>query len=114
GTATSTQLSRPLRPAQTLWWRVVAETAGGIRRVTRPAGPLFMPAWVRLQTLHQAADQFTSATRPRLIWSALPAPPPMGPLLFDIEVLSAHDGAVVQTIRAVRDTAVTLPDPLDY
>ena len=111
---TSLALRRPLRRARELWWRVVAETEVGVRHASPPAGPLQMPAWVRLDSLNRPSGMFIRTTRPRLAWSPIDAPPPLGPLEFDVQILSALTGEVVQTIARLKETAVTVPEPLAY
>lgn len=107
-------LRSPIRPAPTLWWRVVAESDAGITRATPALGPLFMPRWVRLTALSSASDQYTTATRPRLTWSAIQASPPVGPLTFDVQILDANTGAVLQSMDGIPDTTITVLDPLAY
>ncbi|MBI4410782.1 MAG: S8 family serine peptidase [Gemmatimonadetes bacterium] len=114
--AFSLALRRPLRPAGPLWWRVVAQTAPGVTRATvAAAGTVTMPPWVHLLTLNSPSPTFISTLRPRLAWAPLAAPPPTGPLSYDVQVLSDRTGEPVLSVTGLRDTtAVLVPEPLDY
>jgi len=114
GELTSAVLRQPLRPTPTLWWRVIAETDSGIHRTTPALGPLFMPRWVELTALSSASNQFTTATRPRLTWRAVQAPPPVGPLTYTVQILSAENGSVLQSMEGIRDTTITVVQQLEY
>jgi hypothetical protein len=104
---------RPVRPALSLWWRVVAEGAHGIRRVSPVSGPVRMPGWVQLTSPAANRVTFVNTPRPELRWSPLAAPPPVGPLVYDIEVLSAETGLAVQpAVRNHTQSTVRVPEPL--
>lgn len=105
--------TRPVRPAQNLWWRVVAEGGQGIRRASAVAGPVRMPTWVQLVSPVANRVTFVNTPRPELSWTPLAAPPPAGPFSYDIEVLSAETGQPVQpAIRNLTQASVRVPEPL--
>jgi subtilisin family serine protease len=105
--------TRPVRPAQNLWWRVVAEGSQGIRRVSAVAGPVRMPTWVQLVSPVANRVTFVNTPRPELSWTPLAAQPPAGPLSYDIEVLSAETGQPVQpAVRNHTQASVRVPEPL--
>lgn len=112
--ASTLGLTRAFGPGTSFWWRVVARTQDGIVRTTAPRGPFTVPEWVRLDTLAPASVVYIETARPKLKWSALPAPPPIGPLRYDVQILSARDGVVVQEVPNLRTDTVTLPVPLAY
>jgi len=110
--AFSLALRYPLRPGQLLWWRVWAESPNGIRRTSAVAGPFTTLHWTTLVTLAGDQPTFSETTRPVLTWTALPAPPPIGPLTFDVEVLAHGTGEVLQRVRNIGTTTFTVPSPL--
>jgi len=87
-----------------LWWRVTAESPNGIRRRSDVAGPFTVQHWVTLVSLAGDQTTFTETIRPELTWTALPAPPPAGPLTYDVEVLDQRSGEVVDRIRDLSTT----------
>jgi hypothetical protein len=104
--------SRALRPG-TLWWRVRADASAGVRRASGPRGPFEMPGWVRLLSPRPDRATFVNSLRPELAWSPLAAPPPIGPLTYDVEVLSAQTGLPVQpAIRNLTTSSVRVPQAL--
>lgn len=106
-------LTRPVRPTLSLWWRVVAEGPHGIRRVSAVSGPVRMPRWVQLVSPAPNRVTFVNTPRPELTWQPLAAPPPAGPLTFDIEVLSVETGQPVQpAVRNLTQPTVRVPEPL--
>lgn len=107
-------LERAFAADTRFWWRVVARTQEGFEYASAPAGPYTVPKWVRLDTLADASPVYIETARPRLRWSAVQAPPPVGPLRYDVQILSARDGEVVQEVPNVRTDTVTLPVPLAY
>ena len=107
-------LDRAFAPGTRFWWRVVARTQDGFEHATAPSGPFTVPKWVRLDTLADASPMHIETARPTLRWSALPAPAPIGPLRYDVQILSARDGEVVQEVPNLRTDTVTLPVPLAY
>lgn len=98
--AFSLRVRRPLRPAPTLFWRVVAEAAQDVRRTTRPTPPFSVPDWVRLLTFNTPTGAFTDSVRPVFHWEALDAPAPSGPLTFEVQILNAQTGTRVQTVSS--------------
>jgi hypothetical protein len=109
---TSLTVKRPLQPAPVLYWRVVAEAFPNVSRTTRPAPPFRMPDWVRLLTLNDPNGSFTTTTRPTFQWAPLAAPPPIGPLTFDLQILNAQTGAVVQSSNNLSVTSLQAPAAL--
>jgi hypothetical protein len=110
--ATSLTVKRPLQPAPVLHWRIVAQGPQGVQRVTRPALPFSMPEWVRLISLNNPTGDFTNTTRPTFTWEPLAAPAPLGPLVYDLQILNAQTGAVVQTVPNLTTASVQPPQPL--
>jgi subtilisin family serine protease len=108
----SLTVRRPLPPSPRYFWRVVAETFPDVRRVTRPGLPFVMPEWVRLLTLNSPQGSFTSTTRPIFQWEPLAAPAPIGPLVYDLQIINAQTGSVVQTIPNLTIAAVQPTTPL--
>ncbi len=103
---------QPIRPRAAFYWRIVAEADAGpgipiIRRSTAAAGPLTMPDWVHLLVLNSPNTEFVSTTRPEFRWNPLDAPPPGGPLQFDLQIINVLRGTVVQNVTTT-DTAATL------
>ncbi|MGH7501906.1 MAG: S8 family serine peptidase [Longimicrobiales bacterium] len=111
--AFSLTATRALKPTANAYWRIIATAALGIT-TTSPAGPPFrVPRWVRL--VAPAGDQptFVDDERPVLSWAPLAAPPPIGPLTYDVEVLSNETGLPVQpTLRNVTGSSVRVAQPL--
>ena len=110
-TAFSLMVRRPLTPLPTLWWRVIGEVVPGIRRSSPISGPITMPDWVRLTVLNDTRPQFVNTLRPTFSWDPLTAPAPIGPLIYDVQVISTN-GQIVQTVPNVTTASVTLPQPL--
>ena len=111
--AFSLQLSQALRPAQAIWWRVIAEAQGGVRRVSPVSSPFTMPSWVRLISPAGNRVTFVNTQRPELSWAPLSAPPPVGPLVYDIEIFDVADGRLAQpAIRGTSEARVQVPQPL--
>lgn len=111
-TVTSLTVKQPLKPAPSLWWRVIAEAFPGIRRTTRSTAPFSVPDWVRLLTLNSPTPELTDSTRPVLRWEPMAAPPPLGPLSYDVQILNAQTGAPVMTLRNLSTASVQPPEPL--
>lgn len=107
-------LAHPLPASSGLWWRVVAETAPGVTRASPAVGPITMPNWVSLLTLNDPNGVFITDATPRLQWRPLPAPPPVGPLTYDVEIIAASGGRVVAAFPALADTVVTVTEPLPF
>ncbi|MGH7552065.1 MAG: S8 family serine peptidase, partial [Longimicrobiales bacterium] len=101
-----------LKPASSMWWRVRAQAAQGVRFVSSPARPFTMPGWVRLVAPDPVAATFVETPRPNLTWSPLSAPSPLGPLVYDVEILSPAGQLVQPTIRNVTSSVVRVPQPL--
>jgi subtilisin family serine protease len=110
--ALSLTLRAPLRPGSVLWWRVTARSPNGITRRSDTGGPFTVPDWVTQITLAGDQETFTETTRPEFAWVPLPAPPPIGPLTYDVEVLANGTLEVVQFQRNLTDTRTTMPLPL--
>jgi hypothetical protein len=112
--AFSLTLTRAIRPADRLWWRVVARNPLGVGRTSAAATRFGVPDWVRL--IHPAGSgvTFIEDPRPQMSWAALVAPPPVGPLVFDVEVIANTNGQIVQRVQNVNGGSARLPQPLDY
>jgi hypothetical protein len=109
--AFSLTLKQPLRPAPVLFARVVAQAFPDITRASGVKGPFSMPDWVRLLTFNTGAT-LTDTLRPTLRWEALLAPPPSGPLTFDVQILRATTGIIEQTMRNLTSASVQPTNPL--
>jgi len=96
---TARQALRPM----TGFWRVVATSPQGVRRVTA-AQPIVVPTWVRLLALNEPQTMFINESRPTLEWRPLAAPEPLGPFIYDVEVLNTS-GAVVQRVADLSGTS---------
>jgi serine protease AprX len=110
--AFSLTVRRALLEQPRLFWRVIATAPAGLRRVTNVAGPFAAPQWVQLVSFAGTVPSFTNSARPTIVFDPLPAPPPAGPLVYDLQVLSAQTGLPVQTIRNVSGNSVTLTESL--
>jgi serine protease AprX len=110
--ASSLTLRQPLDPASALWWRVIAE-AGEVRRTSGVAGPIRMPSWVRLIAPTSDRVTFVKALRPEFSWQPLAAPPPIGPLTYDIEVFSNLGRTPLQAGRGLTQPTFRLAQPLE-
>lgn len=102
----------PLRPAERLWWRVVARSPQGIERISPPQPSFRVPSWVRLLTLNEAEPVFTPDARPQLDWAPLSAPGPAGPFTYDVQVISVATNQVVQQMRNLTSASVRVAEPL--
>jgi serine protease AprX len=103
----------PLRPATALWWRVSATGALGVRRTSAVRGPFSVPRWARLISPDPERVTFVDTPRPELSWVPLAAPAPVGPLRYDVDVLSAENGQPVQpTMRDLPGSSVVVAQPL--
>lgn len=106
-------LKEALRPAEGIYWRVVAVAGNSATRVSTRSGPLRMPDWVRLVSLNSTSGNFVDAPRPTFTFRALPAPSPIGPLAFDVQVIDPESRAVVSSVTT-QDTVATLETPLAF
>lgn len=104
----------PLRPGDGLFWRVVARTVQGLERVAFPVrGPVRVPAWVTLDVLNEPRGVTISEPRPVFRWSAPEVPPPAGPLVFELVILSERgNGEAVRRHPDLAGTELRLPEPL--
>ncbi|HEY0305439.1 MAG TPA: S8 family serine peptidase [Longimicrobiales bacterium] len=110
---TSLTVKRPLQPAPVYHWRVIAESGTDVRRVIdRPALPFRMPDWVRLITLNNPTGNFPTTTRPTFQWEPLAAPSPIGPLIYDLQIINAQSGAIVQSLNNLSTATVVPTTPL--
>lgn len=109
--ASALMLRRAVRPAQNLWWRVVAE-AGGVRRASSVAGPNRMPSWVTLLSPAPGRVTFVNTTRPELSWTPLAAPAPVGPFTYEVQVLSIENGRPLQSVPNLTQSTLRVPQPL--
>lgn len=110
--AFSITLKRPLPPSPALYWRVVAEAFPEIRRTTRATPAFSVPNWVTLLTFNTPEPSFVEDPRPIFQFMPLAAPPPSGPLTFEVQILNASTGALVQAITGVTTTTAQPSDPL--
>jgi len=104
---------RALRPAIRLHWRIIATAQLGITATSGRGTPFSVPRWVRLLAPAGTQVTFVNTPRPDLSWLPLNAPPPIGPLVYDVEILSNETGALVQpALRDVSAATVRVPQPL--
>ncbi len=104
---------RALRPAARLHWRVRATAQLGTVTMSGRGPPFSVPAWVRLLSPAGSQVSFVNTPRPDLSWSPLTAPPPVGPLTYDVEVLSNETGLPVQpALRNITAATVRVAQPL--
>jgi hypothetical protein len=108
---TSITVTRPLPPSPQYYWRVIA-TFRDVQRITRPAPPFSMPEWVRLTSLNSVTPVQTNTTTPTFSWEPLAAPAPTGPLTYDVQIINAQTGNVVQTIPNIKAGSVEPTIPL--
>lgn len=111
--AFSYQSQRAITSAPALWWRVRAQARFDVARVSAPMGPFRMQGWVRLLSPDPMQATFVDNPRPDLSWVPLTAPPPVGPLSYDIEILSNQTGEPVQpAIRNITSSTIRVVQPL--
>jgi Subtilase family len=106
---------RAMRPAARRWWRIVGmNQARNVRRISPPAAQTFaVPGWVRLVTPDPTQVSFVNTTRPDFRWTPLTAPAPIGPLVYDVEVLSNETGLPAQSaLRNLTTSTIRLSDAL--
>jgi hypothetical protein len=94
--ASSLTARRPIQPTATLYWRVVASTEPGVGRTGNTSAAFGVPGWARLIEPDPLQVTFVNTPRPTVRWSPLTAPPPIGPLVYDLEILSHETGQPVQ------------------
>jgi serine protease AprX len=102
----------PLRPVERAWWRVVARSPQGIQRVTAARPSFRVPSWVRLLTLNEPEAVFTDDARPQLDWAPLSAPEPIGPFIYDVQIISVATTEIVQQMRNLTSASVRVTEPL--
>lgn len=111
--ATALMARMPIQPASQLYWRVHAMTASGVMRSSLTSGAFSMPGWVRLLVPDPAQVTFVNSPRPMVRWTPLTAPSPVGPLTYDLEILSNETGQPVQPAQRNLTTAnVQVAEPL--
>jgi serine protease AprX len=102
----------PLRPVERAWWRVVATSPLGVRRVSPPQPAFRVPSWVRLLEPNEPEPVFTEDPRPQLSWAPLAAPEPVGPFVYDVQIISVATGQIVQQIRGLTTSSTRVNEPL--
>jgi hypothetical protein len=111
--AFSLRPTTPLRPAQSLWWRIIANASLDVRRTSNVSGPITVPGWVRLLSPSPSQVTFVDSAQPTLRWEPLEAPPPVGPFTYDVQVLTAENGEpALPVIRNLSGSSVRIPQPL--
>ncbi|MBI4538949.1 MAG: S8 family serine peptidase [Gemmatimonadetes bacterium] len=103
---------RPLPARATLFWRVRASTAPGVVRTSAPLGPIRVPPWIRLMVLNDPRGTTIQESRPALTWESFDVPPPAGPLVFELQILSDRGPQPVQRYANLTARAFTVPEPL--
>jgi hypothetical protein len=102
---------QPMRPLPRAYWRVVAMSPTGVRRVSPPRPAFRVPSWVRLLTLAEPTVEFINELQPELSWAPLAAPAPIGPFTYDVQILSATN-QIVQQVRNLNTSSTRVPEPL--
>lgn len=104
----------PIRPASPLYWRAVGTAPTvGLARAGFASGAFSVPDWVRLVAPDPGVVSFVNTPRPTMRWTPLTAPPPIGPLTYDVEILSNETGRPVQPAQLNLTTAsVQVANPL--
>lgn len=112
--AFSLRVRRAVKPAIAVWWRVIGTTTNdAVRSTSSVAGPFIVPGWVRLISPNGNQVTFVDTERPELSWAPLEAPPPIGPLVYDVEIVANESGTLAQpTIRNLTSATVRVPVPL--
>lgn len=105
---------RPLPARRTLLWRVRAVTAPGVVRVTAVAGPIRVPPWVRLLVFNDPRGTTIQESRPTFTWASFDVPPPAGPLVFELQILSERTPEPVQRFPNLAARSFTVPEPLPF
>jgi hypothetical protein len=108
------RLPTPLPPRSRLFWRVEARSRQGIGWASAAQGPLAVPSWVALQVLNDPGGTEVGEPTPEFRWTALPLPPPGGPLVFDLEVVSDRGGDLVQRHTGLAEPRLRVPEPLPF
>jgi hypothetical protein len=104
---------RAIKPTPRAHWRITGVGALSVTATSPNGVPFRVPRWVRLISPAGNEVTFVDDERPTLAWAPLAAPPPVGPLTYDIEVLSNETGQPVQpTLRNVTGSSVRVPQPL--
>ncbi|MCI0433361.1 MAG: S8 family serine peptidase [Gemmatimonadetes bacterium] len=104
---------RALKPAPRLHWRILATAQLGITTRSVRGTPFSVPSWVRLLAPAGNEVTFVNTPRPDLSWAPLNAPPPIGPLVYDVEVFSHETGLPAQpALRNVTASTVQVAQPL--
>ena len=106
---------QPLRPTNSLWWRVTATKGANIRRRTVAAGPFVLPIWVRLIDLNEPGGSQTDSVRPTLHWTALDVSSALGPMRFDMQILDENDAPIPgETVTNLTVDSAKVPLPLRF
>ena len=108
---TSLTVKQPLRP-DTIYWRVVAQAFPNVVRVATAPGNFVEPDWVKLLTLNDTHTVETDSLQPLFRWEPLAADAPSGPLTYDVEILNAQTGSVVQRMRNLSTASIRATDQL--
>lgn len=106
--------SRPLPPRSTLYWRIRAVTWQGLVRTTRPEGPIRVPPWVRLLVYNDPRGTTIRESRPVFAWASFDVPPPAGPLVFELQILSERTLEPVQRYPNLTGRSFTIPEALPF
>jgi hypothetical protein len=108
----SLTLKQPLRPAAARWWRVVGEAFPDVQRISRVPAPFSVPDWVSLLNFDAPGNTTTDSVRPTFRWTSLAAPPPSGPLVYDVQISNAQSGQTVFSANGLTTTTLTPTNPL--
>lgn len=93
-TDTTAALAAPLRGGELISWALTLTSADSARAAAVGPATLTAPAWVRLETLDNAAGTTIRDFRPEFRWSSPDVPAPPGPFVYDLRVTRADNAQV--------------------
>lgn len=97
GSSADVVIPRLLPPEARIWWRVIAQSARGVRYTSNATGPRRTLPWVSLIFPNNLNGTTLGTARPSFLWSAPRILPPVAPWRFTIAISRASDGFVVAT-----------------
>lgn len=110
--ATSVALHRALGPGPA-WWQVDATAATGETGTTGVVGPVDVPAWATPLSFVAPTGETTADSQPLLVWRSPAIAAPPGPFAYDVLVRRTTATVPDVAVRALTDTLVRVPVPLE-
>jgi hypothetical protein len=104
----------PLPPRTRMFWRIRAQSAPGVERLTVSQGPFLVPSWVSLAVLNEAGGVEVQDPQPLFRWRALALSPPAGPLTFELQVVSERETEIIQSHPGLEEEKFKIPSPLPF